>query len=108
MILLPVLVARLGVEGYGYLALVMSLSLICSDVLTLRLPLAVIRFYPNHREKAGPVILVGLFYWALLVASATALFLFWGQPIAAYVFAKPGMTRLLGASLALGLSTMLY
>ena len=108
MILLPVLVARLGVEGYGCLALVMSLSLIFSNVLTLRLPLAVIRFYPNRRENAGAVVLVGLLYWAFLVAGAIALFLLFGKPIATYVFAKPGMTRLLGASLAVGLSSMLY
>ncbi|MGH7866089.1 MAG: lipopolysaccharide biosynthesis protein, partial [Candidatus Dormibacteraceae bacterium] len=107
-VVVPLLVARLGVDGYGYYSLVLSLALIYSNVLTLRLPLAVIRFYPDDREKAGPVVLVGLLYWALVVAGATTLFLLCGKPIAAYAFAKPGMTRLLGASVGLGLASMLY
>jgi O-antigen/teichoic acid export membrane protein len=107
-ILLPLLVARLGVKSYGYYALVMSLALLYGSVLTLRLPLAVIRFYPERRERAGPVVLLGLIYWALVALGTMTAFVLFREPIAAYAFGRPGMTKLLGASIALGLAAMLY
>ena len=107
-ILLPLLVAGLGVEGYGYFALVVSVALVFSNVLTLRLPLAVIRFYPERREEAGPVVLVGLVYWALLVLAVLTPLGLWGERIAAPVFGKTGLARLLALAVSIGLSAMLY
>ena len=106
-VLLPVLVASLGVEGYGYLALVLSVALVYSNVLTLRLPIAVIRFYPGRRD-AGPVVLVGLYYCAGVTLACAAGLLLFGRWASIYLFGGAGMAHLLLFAVALGLATMLY
>lgn len=105
---LPLLVDALGVAGYGYFTLVCSLSLVCKNVLTLRLPLAVIRFYPSHREQAGPVVAVGLLYWGFLIPLFVLVLPFFGDLLAVQAFGKPGFTQLLVASVMLGMLAMLY
>ena len=107
-VIVPLLIACLGVSGYGYYSLALSMALIFPSILSLRLHSAVIRFFPKTREAAGAVVVVGLGYWLLLALLSFAVLAIAGDALAEYVFRTSGLTTLLVLAVALGLGTILY
>ena len=107
-LVVPILIKQLGLVGYGRYCLAMSVVVAYASVASLRLPMAMIRFYPDDRRRAGGVVGVGLAYWCLIaLASAVALASASG-PLAAKVFDAPYMDRLLVVTVAAGLAAVLY
>lgn len=65
-ILAPLLIANIGVAGYGEYGLASGVMLIYVTVLSLRFPMAMIRFFPDRRDQSGDVLVAGLAFWLLI------------------------------------------
>ena len=108
LILVPLLILSVGIEGFGHYSLAASITTAYTSVLTLRLPMAMIRFYPANRKSAGPIVALGLVYWLLLVGLSCTVLLVCGDELAYCIFGSDGRTRLLAASMLVGLCAVLY
>lgn len=107
-VIVPILISKIGVEGYGYYGLANGIILLFVNIICLRFTMAMIRFYPGPRAEAGQVIVAGLLYW-LGFASVTALAVAVAPAqIASLAFADPDKVRLLLLAVGVGLLTTFY
>jgi len=79
-----------------------------ASVASLRLPMAMIRFYPAQRESAGGVVGVGMGAWVVVALVSTLVLLAAGDGLALRVFNAAGMESLLVLAAVAGLCTILY
>lgn len=107
-VLAPILLASLGVEGYGYYCLGLSIVNAFSSIATLRLPTAIIKFYPEERKDAGPVVVTGLSLWACITGVSAVALLCGGRPLANVLLGSPLRLPILVASVAAASATILY
>jgi O-antigen/teichoic acid export membrane protein len=108
LVVVPILIARIDVDGYGYYGLANGVILLFVNILCLRFTMAMIRFYPGDRGEAGSVVMAGLLYWVGFAAFTSAAVAIAPARMAELAFADPGKQMLLVLSVAAGLLTTLY
>lgn len=108
LIIVPVLITNVGLNGYGYYGLASNIVLVFTNVICLRFPMAMIRFYPHDRQQAGPVIAAGILFWAAIAGISVVALTFDAGGLASAVLANPEKARLLVLATVVGLLTTLY
>jgi O-antigen/teichoic acid export membrane protein len=108
LVVVPILIAQIGVSGYGYYGLANGVILLFVNILCLRFTMAMIRFYPGTRAEAGPVMAAGFLYWLGFTAVTAGVIAMAPARLAELAFADPGKQLLLVLSVAVGLLTTLY
>lgn len=108
LVVVPILIARIGVDGYGYYGLANGIILLFVNILCLRFTMAMIRFYPGERGMAGDVIAAGFLYWLGFASVTGAVVAIAPAQLAELAFADSAKQSLLVLSVAVGLLTTLY
>jgi O-antigen/teichoic acid export membrane protein len=108
LVIVPVLIVRIGVDGYGFYGLANGVILLFVNIICLRFTMAMIRFYPGTREKAGSVVVAGFSYWLLFALASIALVVAMPATLSSMAFAEPGKAPLLMLAVGAGLLTTFY
>src|SRR5687768_6523296 len=107
-VIVPILIAKIGVEGYGYYGLANGVILLFVNIICLRFTMAMIRFYPGPRAEAGPVIVAGLLYWVAFSVVTVLVIVMAPAKLSSLTFADPSKTGLLLLAAGVGLLTTFY
>jgi O-antigen/teichoic acid export membrane protein len=108
LVIVPLLVAEVGLDGVGYYGLSSSLVLVFVNVVCLRFPMAMIRYMPGDRAQAGRILAIGLLFWLGFAACSSLVVLLAPQSLSDLAFANSDKVTLLGLAVAAGLLTTLY
>ena len=108
LIIVPILIANVGVNGFGYYGLANGLILFFVNIASLRFTMAMIRFFPRQRSEAGPVIVAGLVYWTAISAISGLVLALASDHLAQSIFANAEQERLLVLAACAGLLTTFY
>ena len=108
LVIVPVLIVRIGVDGYGFYGLANGVILLFVNIICLRFTMAMIRFYPGSRDKAGSVVVAGFSYWLLFAVISVVVVAAMPATLSSLAFADPGKASLLMLAVCAGLLTTFY
>lgn len=108
LVIVPILIAHIGVDGYGYYGLANGVVLLFTNILCLRFTMAMVRFYPGSRDTAGSVMAAGLLYWLVFTAATAGVIAIAPSRLAELAFADAGKVNLLLLAVSTGLLITLY
>lgn len=107
-LIVPILIAKVGVDGYGYYGLASGIILLFVNIICLRFTMAMIRFYPGSRVDAGPIVAAGLLYWMGFSLVTLAIIAIAPARLSLLAFADSEKTHLLFLAVGVGLLATFY
>src|SRR5688572_28976162 len=103
LVIVPILIANVGVDGFGYYGLANGVMLFFVNIASLRFTLAMSRFFPRQRPEAGGVVVAGLVYWTAVSAIAGLVLALASDRLAQSVFGDADQVRLIVLAVCAGL-----